>query len=63
MASTPSAIEKISARANVAILLAARIVALIENSGAAQTEVCSALGVVQAVLPTLGIPAVTDPDA
>jgi len=36
------------------------MVGMIEESGAAQTEVLAALGVVQCLLPTLGIPIVND---
>ena len=42
----------------VPMVLASRIIDMIEESGAAQTEVYLALGIVQAVLPALDIPAI-----
>jgi hypothetical protein len=48
---------------NLSLLLAARIVRAIEDSGAAQTEVIAALGIVQCLLPTLKISSITDEDA
>jgi hypothetical protein len=48
-------IEDVSPNVNLPILLASRIVAMIEDSGAAQTEVLAALGVVYSLLPTLRI--------
>jgi hypothetical protein len=44
------------------MMLASRIIDMIEDSGAAQTEVYLALGIVQAVLPALAINAVNEGD-
>jgi len=46
----------------MSLLLAARMIGAIEESGAAQTEVLAALGVVQCLLPTLGISRVSEDD-
>jgi len=55
-----SEIATLSGRTNISLVLASRMVGMIEESGAAQTEVLAALGVVQCLLPTLGIPIVND---
>ena len=56
-------VGSLSRNTNVTILLAARIIEVIEDSGAAQTEVLSALGVAHCLLPTLGISQVNEGDA
>jgi hypothetical protein len=62
MQSAGGSIEKLSKR-NISALLADKMIDLIEQSGAAQTEVLAALGVVQSLLPTLGISLVSEEDA
>jgi len=57
-----ASIEHLSTRTNMSLLLAARMIGAIEESGAAQTEVLAALGVVQCLLPTLGISRVSEDD-
>jgi hypothetical protein len=56
-------IENLSSRTNISLLLAARMIGAIEESGAAQTEVLAALGVVQSLLPTLVISPVSEDEA
>lgn len=53
-------IESINSRPSISLLLSARIIKAIEESGAAQTEVLAALGVVQSLLPTMGLSLVTE---
>ncbi len=56
-------VDSLSKRANLSIMLASRFIEFIEDSGAAQIEVLAALGIVQSLLPTLGISAVIEDDA
>lgn len=56
----PSIVERLSRQKTVPVILASRIVAIIEDSGAAETEALLALGIVRSVLPTLGISAVSE---
>jgi hypothetical protein len=55
-----ASLEHLCSRTNISILLAARMLAVIEESGAAQTEVLAAIGVVQCLLPTIGISPVSE---
>ncbi len=48
-------ISEISKKPSVALLLASRMLELIEESGAAETEVYAAMGVVKNLLPLMGI--------
>jgi hypothetical protein len=50
---TDPALDRLVRSGNMAVILTARILALIEDSGATQTEVMAALGAVEKLLLTL----------
>ncbi len=58
MASLNKPAKPLSGSTNLTMLLASRLLEVIEESGAAQTEVLAAIGVVQCLLPTLDISAI-----
>jgi hypothetical protein len=60
---TDPAIARLVRSGNMAVLLAAKILAMIEDSGASQVEVFSALGAVRELVPALPISLVTAEDA
>jgi len=63
---TDPALERLVRSGSMSVLLAANILALIEDSGASQVEILSALGAVRELVPSLPISLVTsdrDPES
>jgi hypothetical protein len=52
---TDPALDRLVRSGNISVILAAKILALIQDSGASQVEILSALGAVRELLPALHI--------